>query len=81
MMKLSLFFSHTSSLLSMQAYAGQPKLKEAKEVQAFYSYHESLQEPWDGPALLVFSDGNVVGATLDRNGLRPARLVFSLQYN
>lgn len=39
----------------------------------FYEYYEGLQEGWDGPALLVYSDGNKVGAHLDRNGLRPAR--------
>ena len=39
----------------------------------FYEYFEGLQEGWDGPALLVFSDGRRVGARLDRNGLRPAR--------
>ena len=39
----------------------------------FYEYYEGLQEGWDGPALLVFSDGNKIGARLDRNGLRPAR--------
>lgn len=39
----------------------------------FYEFYEGLQEGWDGPALLVFSDGNHVGARLDRNGLRPAR--------
>ncbi len=39
----------------------------------FYEYYEGLQEGWDGPALLVFSDGEHVGARLDRNGLRPAR--------
>ena len=40
---------------------------------AFHKFHAPLQEPWDGPALIVFSDGLTVGATLDRNGLRPAR--------
>lgn len=39
----------------------------------FYEYYEGLQEGWDGPALLVFSDGKKVGCRLDRNGLRPAR--------
>lgn len=39
----------------------------------FYEYYEGLQEGWDGPALLVFSDGKQVGCRLDRNGLRPAR--------
>lgn len=43
------------------------------QVIDFYEYYEGLQEGWDGPALLVFSDGNKVGARLDRNGLRPAR--------
>ena len=43
------------------------------QVIPFYEYYEGLQEGWDGPALLVFSDGNKVGARLDRNGLRPAR--------
>ena len=43
------------------------------QVVSFYEFYEGLQEGWDGPALLVFSDGNHVGARLDRNGLRPAR--------
>ncbi len=43
------------------------------ERKAFYKYHASLMEPWDGPAALVFTDGKIVGATLDRNGLRPGR--------
>jgi glutamate synthase (NADPH/NADH) large chain len=44
-----------------------------KERKAFYKYHASLMEPWDGPAALIFNDGKRLGATLDRNGLRPAR--------
>lgn len=60
-------------ILVPEAFENQPKLKDSEDVKAFYSYYESLQEAWDGPALLVFSDGDVVGATLDRNGLRPAR--------
>jgi glutamate synthase (NADPH) large chain len=43
------------------------------EKKAFYEYHASIMEPWDGPASICFTDGNVVGATLDRNGLRPSR--------
>ena len=42
--------------------------------RAFYAYHASLMEPWDGPASVCFSDGTVVGAVLDRNGLRPSRI-------
>ncbi|MEO0469249.1 MAG: glutamate synthase large subunit [Bacteroidota bacterium] len=43
----------------------------------FYEYHASLTEPWDGPAAVCFTDGNIVGATLDRNGLRPARYTLT----
>src|SRR5262245_19704718 len=43
------------------------------ELRAFYEYHSSLMEPWDGPASIAFSDGTVIGAVLDRNGLRPSR--------
>ncbi len=44
-----------------------------EELRAFYEYHSSLMEPWDGPASIAFSDGTVIGAVLDRNGLRPSR--------
>jgi len=64
-------------MLVPEAYESQPKLRDSPSVRAFYSYYESLQEAWDGPALLVFSDGDVVGATLDRNGLRPARYMIT----
>ena len=65
----------TDSLLTLvpEAYQGQPDLESRPAIKAFYEYNACLQEPWDGPALLVFSDGRTVGATLDRNGLRPAR--------
>jgi len=43
------------------------------EVRGFYQYHSALIEPWDGPAGLIFTDGYTVGASLDRNGLRPLR--------
>ena len=57
-----------------EAYRNHPDLvRNYPEVEAFYEYYEGLQEGWDGPALLVFSDGARVGARLDRNGLRPAR--------
>jgi len=46
-----------------------------EEIQAFYRYYEGLQEAWDGPALIAFSDGKTVGAKLDRNGLRPGRFL------
>ena len=65
----------TESLLTLvpEAFRNQPELEDKPEVQAFYEYAACTQEPWDGPALLVFADGRSVGATLDRNGLRPAR--------
>ncbi len=45
--------------------------------RAFYEYHASLMEPWDGPAAVAFTDGKWLGATLDRNGLRPARYMVT----
>jgi len=60
-------------LLVPEAYQNQPDLDDYPEIADFYEYYSGLQEPWDGPAMLVFSDGHTVGATLDRNGLRPAR--------
>ncbi|NDJ17003.1 glutamate synthase large subunit [Myxacorys almedinensis A] len=56
-----------------EAYKNQPDLAAHPEIVDFYEYYSGIQEPWDGPALLVFSDGKRVGASLDRNGLRPAR--------
>jgi glutamate synthase (ferredoxin) len=56
-----------------EAYKNQPDLLEHPEIVDFYEYYSGIQEAWDGPALLVFCDGYWVGATLDRNGLRPAR--------
>jgi glutamate synthase (ferredoxin) len=55
------------------AYENNPDLKNNPEIVDFYKFHGGLLEAWDGPALLVFSDGKSVGASLDRNGLRPAR--------
>ena len=65
----------TDSLLGLvpEAFRDQPELENRDDIKAFYEYSASLQEAWDGPALLVFADGDFVGATLDRNGLRPAR--------
>jgi glutamate synthase (ferredoxin) len=60
-----------------EAYQNQPSLRDYPEIIDFYEYYSGQQEAWDGPALLVFSDGRKVGATLDRNGLRPARYVIT----
>jgi len=60
-------------MLVPEAYKNQPELADRQEIVDFYEYYSGMQEPWDGPALIVFSDGHTVGAMLDRNGLRPAR--------
>lgn len=59
------------TLLIPEAWAGNPLMDE--ELRAYYEYHAALMEPWDGPAAVAFTDGRQIGATLDRNGLRPAR--------
>lgn len=61
------------SMMMLVPSAWQHDEKATPEMRAFYEYHSCLNEPWDGPAALVFSDGKIVGACLDRNGLRPAR--------
>lgn len=60
-----------------EAYKNQPDLADHPEIVDFYEYYSGIQEPWDGPALLVFSDGKTLGASLDRNGLRPARYAIT----
>lgn len=60
-------------LLIPEAFKDHPSLAEREEVKDFYEYHAGTQEPWDGPANVTFCDGNILGACLDRNGLRPAR--------
>ncbi|MFN9866802.1 MAG: glutamate synthase large subunit [Pseudanabaena sp.] len=64
-------------ILVPEAYENQPDLRDRPEIVDFYEYYSGLQEAWDGPALLAFSDGKIVGAALDRNGLRPARYVIT----
>jgi glutamate synthase (NADPH/NADH) large chain len=62
---------HAMMMLIPEAWAGNPLMDEDR--RAFYEYHAALMEPWDGPAAMVFTDGKLIGATLDRNGLRPSR--------
>jgi len=66
---------HVMAMLIPEAWSGNPDMDEEK--RAFYEYHASLMEPWDGPAAIAFTDGRVIGATLDRNGLRPGRYVIT----
>uniref|UniRef100_A0A450S421 Glutamate synthase [NADPH] large chain n=1 Tax=Candidatus Kentrum sp. FW TaxID=2126338 RepID=A0A450S421_9GAMM len=67
--------SHAMMLMIPEAWSGNPLMDE--ERRAFYEYHAGLMEPWDGPAAVAFTDGRQIGATLDRNGLRPARYVVT----
>lgn len=64
-------------ILLPEAYENQPELEKYPEIIDFYKYYSGLKEPWDGPALLAFSEGKTVGACLDRNGLRPARYAIT----
>ncbi|MDP2123788.1 MAG: glutamate synthase large subunit [Parvibaculum sp.] len=63
--------AHAMMMLIPEAWAGNPLMDADR--RAFYEYHAALMEPWDGPAAVAFTDGRQIGATLDRNGLRPAR--------
>jgi len=66
---------HVMAMLIPEAWAGDPTMSAEK--RAFYEYHASLMEPWDGPAAIAFTDGRLIGAILDRNGLRPARYLIT----
>ncbi|MDQ4135091.1 MAG: glutamate synthase large subunit, partial [Pseudomonadota bacterium] len=67
--------AHAMMMLIPEAWAGNPLM--SAERRAFYEYHAALMEPWDGPAAICFTDGRQIGATLDRNGLRPARYLVT----
>jgi glutamate synthase (NADPH/NADH) large chain len=62
---------HAVLMMIPEAWENDPDMERSK--RAFYRFHASLMEPWDGPASVAFSDGSIVGAVLDRNGLRPGR--------
>ena len=66
-------YSITQAMMMLipEAWAGNPLMDDQR--RAFYEYHAAMMEPWDGPAAIAFTDGRQIGATLDRNGLRPAR--------
>ncbi|HEY0330139.1 MAG TPA: glutamate synthase subunit alpha, partial [Rhodopseudomonas sp.] len=66
---------HAVMMMIPEAWAGNPLMDEQR--RAFYEYHAAIMEPWDGPAALAFTDGRQIGATLDRNGLRPARYLVT----
>ncbi len=62
---------HAVMMMIPEAYQGREGLPD--DLKGFYAFHSCLMEPWDGPAAVAFTDGRVIGATLDRNGLRPGR--------
>src|SRR5437588_4414170 len=66
---------HAVMMMIPEAWAGNPLMDETR--RAFYEYHAAVMEPWDGPAAIAFTDGRQIGATLDRNGLRPARYLVT----
>ncbi|MBL8238598.1 MAG: glutamate synthase large subunit [Bryobacterales bacterium] len=66
---------HVMSMLIPEAWDADSTMQAEKK--AYYEFHASLMEPWDGPAAVAFTDGHVVGATLDRNGLRPSRYLVT----
>ena len=67
--------AHAMMMLIPEAWSGNPLMDQDR--RAFYEYHAALMEPWDGPAAVAFTDGRQIGATLDRNGLRPARYLVT----
>jgi glutamate synthase (NADPH/NADH) large chain len=66
---------HVMMMLIPEAWDGNENM--SREKKDFYEYHANLMEPWDGPASITFTDGKVIGATLDRNGLRPSRFIVT----
>jgi glutamate synthase (NADPH/NADH) large chain/glutamate synthase (ferredoxin) len=66
---------HVMMMLIPEAWSTDPFMDA--ELKGFYEYHATLMEPWDGPAAVAFTDGKRIGATLDRNGLRPARYLVT----
>ncbi len=66
---------HAMMMLIPEAWSKNPLMDPKR--RAFYEYHAALMEPWDGPAAVAFTDGRQIGATLDRNGLRPARFIVT----
>ncbi|MEO6827739.1 MAG: glutamate synthase large subunit [Microbacteriaceae bacterium] len=66
---------HAMMMMIPEAWENQTEIDDTR--RDFYEYHSMLMEPWDGPAAIIFTDGSLVGATLDRNGLRPGRYLIT----
>ena len=67
--------AHAVMMMIPEAWEGHTLMDPSR--RAFYEYHAAMMEPWDGPAAIAFTDGRQIGATLDRNGLRPARYIVT----
>ncbi|WP_296815493.1 hypothetical protein, partial [Brevundimonas sp.] len=67
--------AHAVMMMIPEAWESHTLMDEKR--RAFYEYHAAMMEPWDGPAAVAFTDGRQIGATLDRNGLRPARYLVT----
>ena len=67
--------AHAMMMMIPEAWEGHARMEPNR--RAFYEYHAAMMEPWDGPAAIAFTDGRQIGATLDRNGLRPARYIVT----
>jgi glutamate synthase (NADPH/NADH) large chain len=67
--------AHAMMMMIPEAWEGHTLMDQSR--RAFYEYHAAMMEPWDGPAAIAFTDGRQIGATLDRNGLRPARYIVT----
>jgi glutamate synthase (NADPH/NADH) large chain len=75
LLKASRSIPHTIMMMIPEAWQNNHNIEDYKK--AFYEYHDGILEPWDGPASICFTDGTIVGATLDRNGLRPSRYLLT----
>jgi glutamate synthase (NADPH/NADH) large chain len=67
--------AHAMMLMIPEAWENHTLMDPSR--RAFYEYHAAMMEPWDGPASIAFTDGRQIGATLDRNGLRPSRYIVT----
>jgi len=75
LLRASRSIPHAIMMMIPESWQNDDKMPAYKK--AFYKYHDAIMEPWDGPASICFTDGNILGATLDRNGLRPSRYMVT----
>ena len=75
LLRASRSIPHAIMMMIPESWQNDTEMPEYK--RSFYRYHDAIMEPWDGPASICFTDGNILGATLDRNGLRPSRYLLT----